>query len=183
MHSSGEREAVANAIRTSVRHRANVGGLNFRAAATIDELYAGDGAGVVVGRLDGCGESAVPKGPLHYLGDDPAIDAVCLVWHLRVVAKSDARFLERIRRWPFAVTFPEDMREASGEDQIILSVGDVPDNAAERAFVRRAIVLAQAALIVMIRLLEWDCMIERQEVLDQRVEVVGFRWVFDDVGM
>lgn len=74
----------------------------------------------------GCGNSGnyfrilkrpVPEGPMQNLRDDPAIDAVDLEGHLRIVFKSDVRLLDRVRRRAFAVPLSEDMREAGGEDR------------------------------------------------------------------
>ena len=40
---------------------------------------------------------------------------------------------------------------------------------------------SQTALVEVVSLLERDGMIERQEVLDQRIELIWLRWVFNDV--
>jgi hypothetical protein len=84
------------------------------------------------------------------MGDDAAIHAVDLESHLRTASKSDARLLDRIRRRTFAVPRPEGMREAGGEDQVILGAGNVSDSATERSFVGRAIVLSQPAPIIVV---------------------------------
>jgi hypothetical protein len=65
------------------------------------------------------------------------------------------------------------MREASGQDQVIFGVGNVADRATEGSLVRRAVVFLQTALILVRPFLERDNVVEGQEVIDQRVEVVG----------
>ncbi len=86
--------------------------VNLGAATAIDKLQAGHRAGVVIGRLDRCRKSSVPARTLHNLRNDPAVDAIDLVWHLRTITKAEARFLGWIGHWTLPIPSPEHMREA-----------------------------------------------------------------------
>ena len=61
MGSSAKCEAVAHGIRAVVGDGANMGRLNLGSAAAVDDLQAGDSAGILVSRFDGSREGGVPE--------------------------------------------------------------------------------------------------------------------------
>lgn len=120
---AGECEAVADTIGAVVGNRADMCRLNLGTAAAIDQLEARDGAGVLIGRLDRYGKRPVPERTLHDLSDDLAVDAVDLVWHLRIVTEAEARFFGWIGRRTFPIPLAEHMCEAGSQDRIVFLIG------------------------------------------------------------
>ncbi|MBY5854302.1 hypothetical protein HFN51_27745 [Rhizobium leguminosarum] len=102
----------------------------------------------------------------------PTVYAVDLERHLQIVTKSYARLFDRIRHRALSVTISQDISKAGSQDHVVFGIGNISHSAAERTLVGRAILFAKAAFIIVVCVLERHRMVERQEILDECVEVI-----------
>jgi len=73
MDGAGQGDAVAHRVGAVVLHRADMGGLDFRSTAPVDELQPGHGAALVIGGEHDAAEDAVAHGTRGQLDDAVAL--------------------------------------------------------------------------------------------------------------
>lgn len=73
MNRAGKRDAVSDAVGSSISNRPNMSRLHLRATAAVNDLEPRYRAGILIGGLDGGGEGAVPKWTRNHLFNNAAV--------------------------------------------------------------------------------------------------------------